>query len=70
MEQQSTLPPKARIERLFEGDSYIWIVVFLLAFMSILVVYSATGALAFRHTEGDTEYYLFKHSFLIFLCLG
>lgn len=52
------------------GDLVLWAVVFILAAISILVVYSATGTLAFTQMEGNTEYYLLKHSFLIILCLG
>ncbi|MCC5945468.1 MAG: FtsW/RodA/SpoVE family cell cycle protein [Bernardetiaceae bacterium] len=53
----------------FEGDRVIWIVVFMLAAISILVVYSAAGSLAFRRMEGDTEYYLLKHASLVLLSL-
>lgn len=52
------------------GDLILWAVIFILAAISILVVYSATGTLAFTQMEGNTEYYLLKHSFLIILCLG
>jgi cell division protein FtsW len=52
------------------GDLVLWAVIFILAAISILVVYSATGTLAFTQMEGNTEYYLLKHSFLIILCLG
>lgn len=55
--------------RIFEGDSIIWLVVFLLSMMSILVVYSATGTLAFKNMGGDTEHYLIKHTFLIVVAL-
>lgn len=51
-----------------KGDPVMWVVVFLLSLMSILVVYSATGTLAYKKMQGDTEYYLLRHSFLVFLC--
>lgn len=50
-----------------QGDPAIWIVVVLLAFVGILVVYSATGSLAYRVAGGDTEKYLFRHSIMVIL---
>ena len=47
----------------------IWMIVLCLAIISILVVYSATGALAYRTMESP-EHYLFKHMSLIALSLG
>lgn len=55
--------------RNLKGDPVIWFIVFLLSMFSILVVYSATGSLAYKRMGGDTEYYLFKHSILVFLSL-
>ena len=52
-----------------KGDPVIWFIVFLLSMFSILVVYSATGSLAYKMMGGDTEYYLIKHSLLVFLSL-
>ena len=45
-----------------QGDQVIWFVVFCLSCISILVVYSATASLAYKNMDGNTEYYLFKHS--------
>jgi cell division protein FtsW len=42
------------------GDKYIWGIVVLLALISILVVYSATGSLAYKMYKGNTNVYLFK----------
>ncbi|MEP6512677.1 MAG: FtsW/RodA/SpoVE family cell cycle protein [Parafilimonas sp.] len=50
------------------GDSYIWAIVVLLAITSLLVVYSATGSLAYRYYKGNTEIYLFKQ--LSFIVIG
>lgn len=52
-----------------KGDPVIWFIVFLLSMLSILVVYSSTGSLAYKRMGGDTEYYLMKHSALVFLSL-
>lgn len=42
------------------GDKVIWALVILLALTSLLVVYSATGSLAYKMYKGNTEVYLFK----------
>jgi cell division protein FtsW len=42
------------------GDKVIWTAVFLLAIVSLLVVYSSTGLLAYKLYKGNTEVYLFK----------
>lgn len=42
------------------GDKYIWGIVILLSLISILVVYSATGSLAYKMSKGNTSFYLFK----------
>ena len=51
-----------------KGDPVIWGIVLMLAAISVFVVYSATGALAYRQME-SVEYYLFKHSTLISMSL-
>lgn len=52
-----------------QGDPVIWIVVLCLSVISILVVYSATGSLAYKHQGGNTEYYLFRHTIMVVLGL-
>lgn len=47
------------------GDKVIWIAVILLALMSLLVVYSSTGLLAYRYNKGNTEIYLFRQVMFI-----
>ena len=48
------------------GDKYIWSIVLLLALTSLLVVYSATGSLAYKIYKGNTEVYLFRQfSFIV-----
>ena len=42
------------------GDKVIWTTVVLLAVVSLLVVYSSTGLLAYKMYKGNTEVYLFK----------
>lgn len=43
-----------------KGDRVIWALVVLLALVSLLAVYSATGSLAYKNYRGNTEVYLFK----------
>lgn len=57
-------------KRHMEGDRVIWFVVIALSALGILVVYSASGSLAYRLMEGNTEHYLFKHLALVILSLG
>ena len=51
-----------------KGDQVIWTMVVLLAVTSLLVVYSATGSLAYKMYKGRTEVYLFKQ--FAFIALG
>lgn len=51
-----------------QGDPIIWAVVIALSLLSILVVYSATGTLAFKRMS-NPESYLIKHTLLIGLGL-
>lgn len=55
--------------RNLKGDPVIWLVIFLLSLFSIAVVYSATGSLAYKRMDGNTEYYLIKHSALVLISL-
>jgi cell division protein FtsW len=49
------------------GDKVIWIVVLFLSIFSMLAVYSSTGTLAYKFQHGNTEYYILKHLFILFL---
>ena len=60
---------KAWADRNLKGDPAIWVIVILLSLLSVMVVYSATGTLAYKNLGGDTEHYLLRHSFLIILSL-
>lgn len=51
-----------------KGDKVIWALVVLLALMSLLVIYSSTGSLAYKMYKGNTEVYLFKQ--VVFICIG
>ena len=51
---------KGQLVERTRGDKYIWGIVVLLSLISILVVYSATGSLAYKMNKGNTSVYLFK----------
>ncbi len=52
-----------------QGDRVIWAVVLVLSLISVLVVYSSIGTLAFRKTKAP-EWYLLKHTSMVFLGLA
>jgi cell division protein FtsW len=58
------------LARRTKGDKVIWALVVLLALISMLVVYSATGSLAYKNYKGNTEVYLFKQVAFIILGIG
>lgn len=60
--------PFIHIHKKAKGDKYIWSSLLLLALASVLVVYSATGSLAYKMYRGNTEVYLFKQ--LSFIVVG
>ncbi|MFP4089845.1 MAG: FtsW/RodA/SpoVE family cell cycle protein [Cyclobacteriaceae bacterium] len=57
-------------KRYLKGDPVIWMVILALSAIGVLAIYSTTSALAYRHQDGDTEYYLFKHLFLLLISLS
>jgi cell division protein FtsW len=58
----------AKILKSTRGDKVIWALVLLLVLISLLVVYSATGTLAYKMYKGNTEVYLFKQ--IAFIAIG
>lgn len=58
----------AHVLRSTRGDKVIWALVLLLVLVSLLVVYSATGSLAYKKYHGNTEVYLFKQ--IAFITIG
>jgi len=51
-----------------QGDKVIWIIIFLLSIISLLVVYSSTGTLAYKVKGGNTSYFFIKQLVLIIGC--
>lgn len=58
------------LDKYFKGDRTIWMIVFILSIFSLLAVYSSTGTLAYKYKSGNTEYYLFKHLFILAFGIG
>ncbi|MDD4424341.1 MAG: FtsW/RodA/SpoVE family cell cycle protein, partial [Mariniphaga sp.] len=56
--------------KIFRGDRVIWIVLMLLSLLSLLIVYSSTGALAYRQASGNTMYFLVRQVFFLGAGLG
>lgn len=57
------------ILKYLKGDKVIWLTVLFLSVISVMAVYSSSGMLAFRTRGGNTEYFLFKHFFILVLGL-
>lgn len=51
----------------FKGDKVIWMIILLLSLLSLAAVYSSIVTLAYKHHDGDTEHYLFKHLGIVVL---
>jgi cell division protein FtsW len=69
-QEGSLHPPQNRwqiikqwLRRNLKGDTVIWVIVALLSLVSMLIVYSATGTLAYQRGGGYPEIFLFKHVF-------
>jgi cell division protein FtsW len=64
----SELAQSANLLKKTRGDKVIWALVGVLVLVSLLVVYSATGSLAYKMYKGNTEIYLFKQ--IVFIAIG
>jgi len=51
-----------KLRKYFKGDAVIWAVIVLLSIFSLLIVYSATGSLAYKYQGGNTYYYMVNHA--------
>jgi len=56
------------LKKYIKGDRIIWFVLVALTCISLLIVYSSTGALAYRQADGNTTHYILRQ--LIFQCVG
>jgi len=60
---------KTWADKNLQGDKVIWAVVFALSLISILVVYSSIGTLAYKRTQSP-ESFLLKHTFTVIVGLA
>jgi len=51
----------------FKGDGVIWAVILILSILSVLVVYSSTGTLAYNSEDKDLADFVLKHAGLLLL---
>ena len=61
---------KQWLQQNLRGDAVLWGIVMAISLISVAVVYSATGTLAYKQKDGNTEYFLFKHTSLIVIGLA
>ncbi len=57
-----------RLAKIFKGDLTLWVILIFLSLISLVIVYSATGKLAYREAHGNTMYYLIRQ--VIFILAG
>ena len=57
-----------RLAKIFKGDRTLWVVLIFLSLVSLVIVYSATGKLAYREAGGNTMYYLIRQ--IVFILTG
>jgi cell division protein FtsW len=61
---------KTSVIKMFKGDPVIWMVLMLLSILSLLIIYSSTGALAYRVASGNTLKYLIRQLFFLGVGFG
>lgn len=54
----------------FKGDKILWYVIIMLMIISVMLIYSSTGRLAYNKQDGNTSFYLMKQLGLILGCFG
>jgi cell division protein FtsW len=57
-----------KLAKIFKGDLTLWVILIFLSLISLVIVYSATGKLAYREAGGDTLHYLVRQ--IGFILLG
>ncbi|MEI8112686.1 MAG: FtsW/RodA/SpoVE family cell cycle protein [Bacteroidia bacterium] len=59
-----------KLAKIFKGDLTLWVILIFLSLISLVIVYSATGKLAYREAGGDTMHYLVRQIAFILLGFG
>jgi len=57
-----------KLGKIFKGDVTLWVILIFLSLISLVIVYSATGKLAYREANGNTMYYLIRQ--VVFILSG
>jgi cell division protein FtsW len=57
-----------KLVKIFKGDRTLWVVLIFLSLVSLVIVYSATGKLAYSKAGGNTGYYLIRQ--IVFILTG
>jgi len=57
-----------KLAKIFKGDLTLWVILIFLSLISLVIVYSATGKLAYREANGNTMYYLIRQ--VVFILVG
>ena len=57
-----------KLGKIFKGDVTLWVILIFLSLISLVIVYSATGKLAYREADGNTMYYLIRQ--VVFILAG
>ncbi|MFA5327095.1 MAG: FtsW/RodA/SpoVE family cell cycle protein [Prolixibacteraceae bacterium] len=58
----------AKLAKIFKGDRTLWVILIFLSLVSLVIVYSATGKLAYREANGNTMHYLIRQ--VVFILTG
>ncbi len=58
----------AKLAKIFKGDRTLWVILIFLSLVSLVIVYSATGKLAYREANGNTLHYLIRQ--VVFILTG
>ncbi len=59
-----------KLAKIFKGDLTLWVILIFLSLISLVIVYSATGKLAYREADGNTMYYLIRQVAFILVGFG
>ncbi len=57
-----------KLAKIFKGDVTLWVILIFLSLISLVIVYSATGKLAYREANGNTLHYLVRQ--IVFILAG
>ncbi len=58
----------AFFKKYLQGDTAIWVIVLIMALLSMMLVYSTVVGLAYKYNQGHAEYYLLKR--FVFIVTG